>query len=212
MYTCVTCNKEFDNRRSYAGHCSSHFRKSKVVEIKMPICKYCNTEFKNGKQLGGHMVWCKLNPDLEISRCRLQLSSTDKTVSSSTKDKISKSMKIAHGEGRAWNIGKSRWNNEPSYPEKFFMKVIENEFEDKQYIREFPFIKYSIDFAWPHLKMAIEIDGEQHERFPEYAERDRLKDELLIENGWKILRISWKELYNNTKEKIQESKEFIMGG
>ena len=48
-----------------------------------------------------------------------------------TKDKISNSMKIAHNEGRAWNIGKSRWNNEPSYPEIFFMEVINNEFTNK---------------------------------------------------------------------------------
>ena len=34
-------------------------------------------------------------------------------------------MKRAHAEGRAHNIGTCRWNNEPSYPEQFFMKVIE---------------------------------------------------------------------------------------
>lgn len=28
-------------------------------------------------------------------------------------------MKLAHKEHRAHNIGQSRWNNEPSYPEKF---------------------------------------------------------------------------------------------
>lgn len=42
--------------------------------------------------------------------------SRDKSIN----EKISESMKKAHAEGRAWNIGKSRWNNEPSYPEKFF--------------------------------------------------------------------------------------------
>jgi len=46
-----------------------------------------------------------------------------------TKDKMSKAMKKAHAEGRAHNIGTSRWNNEPSWPEQFFMKVIENEFQ-----------------------------------------------------------------------------------
>lgn len=61
-------------------------------------------------------------------------------------------MKIAHKEGRAWNIGKSRWHNEASYPENFFIKVIENEFEDKNYKREFNIGIYSIDFAWPHKK------------------------------------------------------------
>jgi very-short-patch-repair endonuclease len=46
-----------------------------------------------------------------------------------------------------------------SYPEKWFMCVIKNEFKDKNFVREYPFIKYSLDFAWPHKKICIEIDG-----------------------------------------------------
>lgn len=108
-------------------------------------------------------------------------------------------MKLAHKEGRAHNIGECRHNNEPSYPEKWFMRVIENEFSNKNYIREFPFYRYSLDFAWPDLKICIEIDGEQHERFEEYKERDIKKDELLKQEGWKELRISWKECCKNPK-------------
>jgi len=61
-----------------------------------------------------------------------------KPLSEEHKQNISGSMKKAHKERRAWNIGMSRWNNEPSYPEEFFMKVISNEFEDKKYINEYP--------------------------------------------------------------------------
>jgi very-short-patch-repair endonuclease len=132
-----------------------------------------------------------------------------KTPSAETKQKISESMKLAHSEGRAWNIGKSRWNNLPSYPEQFFMLVIQNEFLDRNYVREYPFGKYSIDFAWPHLKKAIEIDGEQHQRFSEIAERDRLKDKLLIQNSWEVLRIPWKTFCKKTKQTIRECKDFI---
>lgn len=126
-----------------------------------------------------------------------------------SKRKISESMKKAHKEGRAHNIGSSRWNNEPSYPEIFFMKVIQNEFNDKNYCREYPFGKYSLDFAWVEKKRCIEIDGEQHERFEEYRKRDEQKDKLLIENNWKVLRIKWKDLYKNTKEIIKAAKDFI---
>jgi len=69
-------------------------------------------------------------------------------------------MTKAHKEGRAHNIGESRWNNEPSYPERWFMKVIENEFEDKNYTREYPFHRFSLDFAWIEKKKCIEIDGD----------------------------------------------------
>ena len=124
-------------------------------------------------------------------------------------NKISKSMKIAHTEGRAWNIGKSRWNNEPSYPETFFAKVIANEFENKDYATEYPIGIYSADFCWPHLKKVIEIDGEQHQRFEEYKLRDQRKDLFLQTQGYKILRLSWKELFSNTKAKIKEAYDFI---
>jgi very-short-patch-repair endonuclease len=133
----------------------------------------------------------------------------DKHISEETKQVISDKMKLAHKEGRAWNIGKSRWNNKKSYPEIFFEKVINNEFLDKYYKTEYNIGIYSLDFAWIHKKKVIEIDGEQHERFEEYRLRDIKKDEFLISNGWTILRIKWKDMYNNTKEKIQEAKNFI---
>ena len=118
-------------------------------------------------------------------------------------------MKKAHAERRAWNIGKSRWNNEPSYPEQFFMKVIENEFVDKNYINEHPIGIYSADFCWPHLKKIIEIDGDQHQRFEEYIERDKRKDEFLNEAGYEVLRVVWKDMFNNPKEMIHICYEFV---
>lgn len=132
-----------------------------------------------------------------------------KNLTDDTKIKISESMKKAHSENRAHNIGMSRWNNEPSYPEKWFMSVIENEFDDKDYVREYPFSRFSLDFAWISKKKCIEIDGEQHQRFQDYKERDERKDALLKEHGWKVLRLVWKEVYNNPKEAIRRAKTFI---
>ena len=132
-----------------------------------------------------------------------------KHLSEMHKKAISESMKKAHAEGRAHNIGNCRWNNKPSYPEQFFMEVIENEFNDKNYKREYPFFGYSLDFAWPEKMKCIEIDGDQHIRFKEYAERDERKNQILTDNGWKYLRIPWKEMYKDTKKWIQIAKDFI---
>lgn len=127
------------------------------------------------------------------------------------KNKISNSMKKAHLEGRAWNIGKSRWKNEPSYPELFFMQVIENEFIDKDYKKEFNVGVYSLDFAWVKKKKYIEIDGEQHYRFDDYADRDKRKDLFLKDKGWQVLRIRWKDMYKDSKNYIYIAKKFIDG-
>lgn len=66
-----------------------------------------------------------------------------------------------------------------------------------------PFGKYALDFAWKSKKFAIEIDGEQHERFEIYKERDKKKDELLKENSWSLLRIKWKDCFARPKEFIE---------
>ena len=132
-------------------------------------------------------------------------------LSQETKDRVSKSMKLAHAEGRAWNIGKSRWNNEHSWPERFFREVIHNEFADKNFVQEFPFDRYSLDFAWPEKKKVIEIDGDQHQRFEEYRVRDAAKDAALKKAGWQILRIVWKDFYHDTKKWIAIANNFVGG-
>jgi very-short-patch-repair endonuclease len=130
-------------------------------------------------------------------------------LSKSHRIKIALSMKKAHASGIAWNIGKSRWNNKPSYPEVFFMRVISNEFEDKNYQREYSFHRFSLDFAWIHKKKCIEIDGNQHDKFIEQKERDIQKEKLLNEDGWQCLRIKWKDIYKDTKHWICIAKDFI---
>lgn len=130
-------------------------------------------------------------------------------ISNETKLKLSCSLKLAHKEGRAWNIGRSRWKNKPSYPEKFFIKVIQNDFLDKEYRREVPFHRFSLDFVWFNKKKVIEIDGKQHDIDLKQKQRDIEKDRLLILEGWQILRIKWKDLCNDSKYWILVGKNFI---
>ena len=52
-------------------------------------------------------------------------------------------------------------SSKKSYPEKFFTQVIENEFDDKNYEYNLLFYQYRLDFAWPHKKLCIEINGSQ---------------------------------------------------
>ena len=126
-----------------------------------------------------------------------------------TKQKISESMKKAHSEGRAYSYAHNRGRAEPSYPEKFFSGVIEREFSDKVVTPEFRFFSYSLDFAWPHLKKVIEIDGAQHERFQCRKDSDTRKDKKLKENGWQVLRIKWSDMYSDTQCWIKIAKDFI---
>lgn len=212
LFICQYCGSERPNHNSWRNHerlCKKNKNRQKTLFMDENFQKK-NTNKENqytkAKKLG-------LPKPLVSEETRKKIG--EKTRINNLKrnsivnKKISESMKKAHLEGRAWNIGKSRWNNEPSYPERFFMEVIENEFEDKNYKNEYPIGVYSADFCWPHLKKVIEIDGEQHQRFEEYIERDKRKDKFLIKNGYQVLRIVWKKMYANPKENIQKCYEFI---
>lgn len=97
------------------------------------------------------------------------------------------------------NPDKTAWRkNNLSYPEKLFLNKLESISWDKQYsiIREYSFFPYFIDFAFINEKVAVEIDGSQH-LLEERSSKDTIKDELLINNGWKVVRISENEIKNN---------------
>lgn len=141
----------------------------------------------------------------KIKEGKIIPSQLGKPLSEDHKKAISIGMKKAHNEKRAHNIGESRWNNEHSYPEKWFINMLHNEFymeEHEHYQTEYPFDRFSLDFAWVSKKLCIEIDGEQHEKL-EYKERDDRKDKLLKDNGWEIIRIKWKDCFNNPKTYIE---------
>lgn len=198
-------------------------------------CPFCGKNYQSKNAWCSHKGKCKLNPDYAIKPksekwmqavCKPLTEDHKRKIANSMKgnqngkghshlhteeqkQKISASMKKAHAEGRAHNIGECRWNNEPSYPEKWFMKVLKNEFgfeKDKDYKMEFSFHKFSLDFAWPDKKICIEIDGEQHQRFQEQKQRDIEKDKLLKEEGWIELRKLWKDIFSSPKAFIEEVK------
>jgi very-short-patch-repair endonuclease len=201
-------------------------------------CKYCSKEYSN-KGIGTHIwrkhgagvAWKKCNEN-RVAWNKGLTKKTDKRVAKAGKTlslrwkkcgcplvgrqlleehkkKVSEGMIRAHKEKRAWNIGKSRWNNKPSYPEIFFSRVIQNEFKDKNYKIEYPLSIYSLDFAWPHKKKTIEIDGAQHSRFEEYKKRDRRKTALIKKEGWKVLRIKWSYISKKPKFWIKKANDFV---
>jgi very-short-patch-repair endonuclease len=47
---------------------------------------------------------------------------------------------------------------------------------------------YRLDFAWPRIKVALEVDG-WHHRSPEGAARDARRDATLRAAGWLVFRV-----------------------
>lgn len=71
------------------------------------------------------------------------------------------------------------------------------------------FIRFHQIFAWVEDKKVIEMDGRLHKISEYQQDCDKRKDKLLKEEDWKELRINWEYCYNNTKEVIQQIKNFI---
>jgi hypothetical protein len=56
---------------------------------------------------------------------------------------------------------------------------------------QYPVLRYFIDFADPHKKIGLELDGAQYHS----AEKDTPRDEALWEQGWRIFRVPGREAF-----------------
>ena len=156
---------------------------------------------------------CKCGKDLKYTGGGLNFQSTcgeknclrlhkkNIKVSEDTKIKISEAMKKLSNDGKlqGWLINKDE--NRRSYPEKFFIKLMEmNDLYSKYTIKEkLSFDKYFLDFALLEIKIDIEIDGQQHFVTPEAIQHDLIRDKYLIDHGWRVYRITWLRLRENPK-------------
>ena len=68
-----------------------------------------------------------------------------------------------------------------------------------------------IDLAYPHLKIAIELDGKVHQS-DEVFERDRPRQNQIALEGWTILRFTWKTFRDRPDEIVREIAAAIRAG
>lgn len=168
------------------------------------LCPFCKKEWETTSSgFGTHKRMCKDNPN------RIPNVWEGKTHSEEAKKRISEGAKKAHDEGRG-HTWKNRYLN-PSYAEQWLYGLLDN--NHIEYEKEKPFFGFFLDVAVGNK--CIEIDGEQHgedTRFPEQIERDKRKDELLKENGWKELRIKWSDVKKMPDYFAEKIIEFIETG
>lgn len=97
-----------------------------------------------------------------------------------------------------------------SYPEKVFKDTVYDLGLNNKFLieREYSVFPYFIDYAFINEKVAVEIDGEQH-NLPERKINDKKKDELLINHGWRVYRITAKKMIDEPKKVMKNLIEFI---
>ena len=71
--------------------------------------------------------------------------------------------------------------------------------EGAQYEVEFkfhPVRRWRFDIAWPEKKIALEIEGKGHAHYNRY-QRDLEKYNAAAELGWRVFRISFKQIWSH---------------
>jgi very-short-patch-repair endonuclease len=53
---------------------------------------------------------------------------------------------------------------------------------------------YRVDFVWPEHRLIIEVDGFQFHGHRRAFEQDRMRDQVLIARGYRVIRITWRQL------------------
>jgi len=131
-----------------------------------------------------------------------------------TKDLITK--RIKNGLHKGWQS-----RNIESYPETFFKKVLDNngiKYEFNKIISKRSLgldcdSNYFLDFYIIDKNIDLEIDGSQH-KLEERIESDDIRNKALIDNGFIVYRIEWKNINTDSgkeyiKNEIEKFLEFI---
>ena len=72
--------------------------------------------------------------------------------------------------------------------------------EGIDYFRQYPIPPYIADFAFPLMRLIIEVDGPIHDTV-HVRLKDRRKDEYLNMKGWRVIRLKYTEIRD--KEKLR---------
>lgn len=202
MLFCKICKKEISNHKSgLAQHVIKTHKinywdyQLKYENIKIPKCVCGKNVLKKGDgckigKVQGRIQFKKYCGNLEC---------------------LKKYQSLKHLEYMKKNPDKTAWRlKNISYSEKKFLnKCYELEYDKKYHIiREYCMFPYFIDFAFINEKVAIEIDGSQH-NLPDRKEKDKKKNELIIKNGWRILRFTASQINNSIENCFKELKSFI---
>ena len=51
---------------------------------------------------------------------------------------------------------------------------------------------YYLDVGFRYLRLALEIDGRVHQKDPDLFESDRIRQNALVLDGWRVLRFTWR--------------------
>jgi len=99
-------------------------------------------------------------------------------------------------------------SSKKSYPEEIFEKELIKR-KMSGWVYNYPMGIYQYDFAWPDLKIDVEIDGATHKQ--EKVKRiDERRDKFSNENGWKVIRFPASKVKNDIDSCFNELQKYLI--
>ena len=151
-------------------------------------------------------IWCKTSDEVYCYECvkklgklihQLYTPTGKKLISNDTKKKLKALVveRVENGTHQGWN---SRAKH--SYPELFWIKVLDNNGISYENEAKVPGYLYLLDFkiTLPNGKVVdLEIDGKQH-YYDDRIKHDKVRDKRIRNLGYLVYRIQW----NNITKKL----------
>lgn len=100
-------------------------------------------------------------------------------------------------------------SSKQSWPEKIFQNAL-TENDIKGWVPDFRCGIYEYDFAFPELKIDLEIDRETHQQ-EKVKKIDERRDKWTKNNGWTIIRYSAKDVRKDIDRCIKSLQEKLTG-
>jgi very-short-patch-repair endonuclease len=68
---------------------------------------------------------------------------------------------------------------------------------------------YEVDLCWPDHRVIVEADGRRTHDTPQAFERDRQRDLELAQAGWRVIRITWRQLMERPEQIVATLQKLL---
>ena len=104
---------------------------------------------------------------------------------------------------------RKKHRNKSTSAEATFWNLVKNrKFEGLKFRRQYSIGKYIVDFYCPEIRLAIELDGENH-YWQEGIDKDKIKSDFINKNGITILRFENKWVFQDEQFILNSIKNFL---
>ena len=101
--------------------------------------------------------------------------------------------------------------NQTDAERAFWSQIRNKQFFGMKFFRQYSFGSYILDFYCPEKKLAVELDGGQHNMAKE-IDYDRRRDKFIKNSGYRVLRIWNNDVDNNMDGVVEKIYQMLQNG